>query len=97
MTVLGHRGQGDRQAAGKACFQAMAGPSIIASVWCAGTGHSLTHPGVRRFAMATVECAGVRQGVPYRMSKPGIRIKSVTICHKARRLLKDKSLKYPNK
>ena len=54
MTVLGHRGQGDWQAAGKACFQAMAGPSIIASVWYTGTGHSLTHPGVLRFALATV-------------------------------------------
>lgn len=43
MTVLGHRGQRDWQAAGKACFQAMAGPSIIASVWYAGTGHSFTH------------------------------------------------------
>ena len=54
MTVLGNRGQGDWQAAGKACFQAMAGPSIIASVWYTGTGHSLTHPGVWRFALATV-------------------------------------------
>lgn len=54
MTVLGHRRKGDWQAAGKACFQAMAGPSIIASVWYAVTGHSLTHPGVLRFALATV-------------------------------------------
>jgi len=54
VTVLGHRGQGDWQAAGKACFQAMGGPCIIASVWYAGTGHSLTHPGVWRFALATV-------------------------------------------
>lgn len=54
MTVLGHRGKGDWQAVGKACFQAMAGPSIIASVWYAVTGHSLTHPGVLRFALATV-------------------------------------------
>lgn len=54
MMVLGHRGQGDWQAAGKACFQAMAGPSIIALVWYAGTGHSITRPGVWRFALATV-------------------------------------------
>jgi len=54
VTVLGHRGKGDWQATGKACFQAMAGPSIIASVWYAVTGHSLTHPGVLRFALATV-------------------------------------------